>query len=546
MTHRQDTSLAASWSRFLTHKYLIILGGILLFAAFWRLHRLSDPAAYIFDEVYHSVTAKLIARGDHRSYEWWNEPVEPNTAVDWLHPPLAKYTQAASMLVFGENSYGWRFSAAIFGILTVAATAKLALLLFDNKPLALTAALLASLDGLLLVQSRIAMNDIHVAFFILVTLICYVTYRHKQSAHDSRALIWLTLTGLCAGLAMSSKWSGLFVLLVVWIFESAHLLTSTKESITTIRAFASRLLSLAKQFSLRILPLFILPILVYILSYTHMFLQGKTLVCTGRETVQGECYCQQDSSWWVNILKKVSPEKSAYWESLEARGGCKRLISHFSELHNQIWWYQNNLKATHPYQSRPIEWFLNLRPVWMHVSHPDETHVSNIYSFGNTALFWIGDLAVLASLIAIGNSFVQNFNRYQTVSSRPLSRKKILPAHTANINPLILLVVAYLMMWLPWDWSPRIMFFYHYAPAVPLLCIMLAYWLSCLWQTSPEESGSKKRVLLSNSLNFRQYLVIAALLLITINYFLWLPQWTNIPVDRKFADMVYFAFPQWR
>ncbi|MFZ1721414.1 MAG: phospholipid carrier-dependent glycosyltransferase, partial [Microgenomates group bacterium] len=150
-----------------------ILLAILAFTFITRIVRLTSPEVYVFDEVYHGITSKLIARNDPRAYEWWNAPVEENTAVDWLHPPLAKYTQATSMLVFGENSFGWRFSSVIFGILTVWVTAKLAFTLFRDERVALLSALFVSLDGLILTQSRIAMNDIHVTFLMILAVWMY-------------------------------------------------------------------------------------------------------------------------------------------------------------------------------------------------------------------------------------------------------------------------------------------------------------------------------------------------------------------------------------
>src|SRR6185369_7985242 len=108
----------------------------------------------------------------------------------------------------------------------------------------------------------------------------------------------------------------------------------------------------------------------------------------------------QTSSSWVNFMKVFSGGNATGWEHLEARGGCKRLISHFSELHHQIWWYQTNLKATHGYQSRPLQWFLDLRPVWMYVKYDGNT-IANIYSQGNPALFWLGDVAVIATVLVL-------------------------------------------------------------------------------------------------------------------------------------------------
>lgn len=172
----------------------VLLLAILAFAFFTRMYRLHQPSQYIFDEVYHAVTAKLISRNDKRAFEWWNPVPEPDTAVDWLHPPLAKYTQAIAIRSFGENSFGWRFSSVLFGVLVIVMVYHLAYKLFRDYRVALLSAVIASLDGLLLVQSRIAMNDIHVTFFILLTLYNYLHFR------ENRKLSRLFLTGITAGL----------------------------------------------------------------------------------------------------------------------------------------------------------------------------------------------------------------------------------------------------------------------------------------------------------------------------------------------------------
>src|SRR3990167_9773187 len=136
----------SGWSSFSRLGLIIILA----WSFITRFYRLDQPPIYIFDEVYHVVTAKLMAVNDNRAFEWWNPPPEPNTAVDWLHPPLAKYSQAISIRIWGANSFGWRFSSAIFGVGVILLTYTLAKLAFAREDLALLAAGLASLDGLLL------------------------------------------------------------------------------------------------------------------------------------------------------------------------------------------------------------------------------------------------------------------------------------------------------------------------------------------------------------------------------------------------------------
>jgi dolichyl-phosphate-mannose--protein O-mannosyl transferase len=47
---------------------------------------------------------------------------------------------------------------------------------------------------------------------------------------------------------------------------------------------------------------------------------------------------------------------------------------------------------------------------------------------------------------------------------------------------LLFVGLTYLAFWLPWAIQPRIMFIYHYLPAVPFLILALAYLVHWLWQ----------------------------------------------------------------
>jgi hypothetical protein len=79
------------------------LSVLLIFSLLLRLFRLSIPQRYIYDEVYHVVTVKAIAANNPDGYEWWHESPEPDTAYDWLHPPLAKLIQAVSQRRFWHD-----------------------------------------------------------------------------------------------------------------------------------------------------------------------------------------------------------------------------------------------------------------------------------------------------------------------------------------------------------------------------------------------------------------------------------------------------------
>ncbi len=439
--------------------YSTILLLILLFAFVSRVFLLHKPVTYIFDEVYHAATAKLMARNDPRAFEWWNPPPEPDTAVDWLHPPLAKYTQAFFIYTLGENAFSWRFSSALFGTAIIWLTALLAKELFENKALSLLAALLAAFDGLLLVMSRIAMNDIHVAFFILLTLLFY--FKHlkliKYGRRQYQFSKWLLLTGVAGGLATATKWSGVFALLITGLIEAVILSKFYLTKKNFQKNVGVAMLNLAKIAA----SLVVVPAFIYLLSYAQMFWQGKDL-------------------------------------------------THLIEMHNQTWRYQINLEATHPAQSKPWQWFLNLKPVWIAVERQASDKEGNIYAVGNPLLFWLGAATILWTL---GDLLVKK-------------------GKTKGGLPLLYLLAVYLAVWLPWQFSPRIMFFYHYTPAVPLLCIILAYWLWQMWI-------EKKRPLVKK-------ISLVAVVLIAVNFAIWYPHWTNIAVSPDFADSVYFIIKSWK
>jgi hypothetical protein len=313
---------------------------------------------------------------------------------------------------------------------------------------------------------------------------------------------------------MGSKWSGLYVLLLVLIFEGLEiirqlLLKNKSNSYLIFRN--SNFAIFFKKLAIIFVSLIILPITLYVLSYTDMFLQGKSLVCTQQQQVEGVCYFER-FKWDDEIL----------WEGY---------VSHFMELHRQIWWYQTNLKATHSYQSRPWQWFLDLRPVWYHVNYTQNDQSTNIYAFGNPILFWMGDIAVIFTAVLL---VITSFTYLTKFKHKRDTRYEIQ-------GNLLFILTAYLIVWLPWQLSPRIMFFYHYTPAVPLLCILLAYWLVRLTHIS-------YLVILPSGYKVwpGRILTIFCITAIALAFILWYPHWTAWPVPKVWADLIYFALPTWK
>ncbi|MCD8545946.1 phospholipid carrier-dependent glycosyltransferase [Candidatus Woesebacteria bacterium] len=440
---------------------------IVAFALVTRMWRISTPSTYYFDEVYHAVTSKLVARNDARAYEWWNPAPEKDTAVDWLHPPFAKLTQSLSMLVFGENSFGWRFSSVVFGTATVGVLYFVARELGFDETTSLASTGLLALSGLALSMSRIAMNDIHVTFFILLSVGLYWRWR------KSPTLLLSVLVGLSTGLAFASKWSGIF-LLGLFAFDTA---ARFKSDFLQNRTLPSRVFVQLWASLLLLIPT------VYFLSYGQMFLQGKDL-----------------THWW--------------------------------ELHQQIWWYQTNLEATHPYQSTPLQWVLNLRPVYA-FTDSTSTVLADIYLQENPTLAWFGVVAVIWTLADVGMYALSTmkvvWKSAMTQQKKWQTRLKKLWLQSSDTYRLLFVVAAYAVFWLPWVISPRIMFFYHYLPSIPFLCLLLAYQLQFLRQKF-----------------YGNGIAIGIIGIIALNFVLFYPHWTGLPVDRELWSWLYFALPQWQ
>lgn len=407
----------------------LILAIFLVVSFALHLFRLWYPDTYYFDEVYHAFTAEAYAKNDPRGYEWWNSAPE-GFAYEWLHPPLAKLFQAGSIKILGDHPFSWRFPGAIFGTLTGLLLYAVGRNIFKSKTIGFLSLFLWTFDGLAFTSSRITMNDIYLAFWILLAFYLFLA---KKS-------VWVV--GLVLGLAVSTKWPGVFAAATLFLLWFRREIARFRPSSFLTGFFA----------------FFIVPSLIYLFSYSQFFLQGHT-------------------------------------------------FDQFKELHKQIWWYQTNLKATHPYQSTPYEWIFMLRPLYSFTQNYGDK-VANMYLMGNPFVFWGGILAVFYTIIY-------------------LMQKKIKKRLNSTQASLAALLFGYLGMFIPWVAAPRIMFIYHYVPALPFLFLVLAWFLN-------ELIKEKKRII-----------VVGYLLLVFFSFAYFYPHWTGLPVP-SFFDMQYYWLPSWR
>lgn len=164
-------------------------------------------------------------------------------------------------------------------------------------------------------------------------------------------------------------------------------------------------------------------------------------------------------------------------------------------MQKQMWWYHTGLRATHPYTSPWWNWPLLIRPIYLYTSNEVNGMVSRIYAMGNPFVFWFGLVSIV--ICSVYSYLEKNKN-------------------------LAICLFAYLIFFIPWAASPRIMFLYHYLPSIPFLAIATGY-------------------VLRRNLK----LVVPVLFLFLIAFIYFYPHWAGLKIPL-WLDTSYYWFSSWR
>jgi dolichyl-phosphate-mannose-protein mannosyltransferase len=314
---------------------------VLAIAAGLRLWGLGAPGQPYGDESYYVFDAAAYLGGGIVDPIGDNPPaVRIADEGTWVHPPLGKWIIALlGVGPIGQRSIGWRFPSAMFGVAGVALLYLLALRLWRSVWWAGLAALLLALDGLHIVQSRMAMLDVFVTTFVTAAVLFLVVDRERMGTHSSsdrwRRLDrvfgspFRLLAGILLGCAIATKWSGAFALLFAVALCAIWAFTGDRRSDRSITATLSTFVA----------SFVLVPSVIYLLSYGAFFYQHGfavrdflTLQSAMLRYQQGHVAIQPENSlpWtWPLLLHPVQ-----YLDEL--RGGASSVVV---ALGNPVLWW---------------------------------------------------------------------------------------------------------------------------------------------------------------------------------------------------------------
>ena len=379
-----------------------------------------------FDEIYHARTG----------FEFLHGTVPYETS----HPPLGKVLISISIAVFGMTPFGWRFAGALAGILMLPGMYLLGKQLTKKTWLAVTACLLMALDCMHLTQTQIATIDSFPVLFIIFAFFFMLRFTQTDYLHEKKSvsLITLAFSGLFMGLAIASKWIGIYAGAGLAVLFFLHCYRVIRKDTAADRSrFRDDTLCTLKICLWCILFFILVPVIIYLLSYIPYFAYKAS----------------RTNSIWDYILD--------VWKS---QIGMFRYHS------------QQNLGMDHPFYSPWWQWPIIGKPMY-YASHeyiPDGFTLRNsIYCFGNPAIWYTG-LAALAYCIyrfAIPRRYTLDGTDYLWhLRSRNADHR------------FSFILIGFLAQYLPWVLVPRGTYIYHYFASIPFLMLSI---VMCFDQDNP-------------------------------------------------------------
>lgn len=382
-----------------------------VFAFILRVVHLAHPQKLVFDETYYVKDAYALMTLGYEA-DWSGDNVNDLfEAGDYsamttngafvVHPHVGKWMIAMGMRLFGpETGFGWRISSAFFGTLTVILLAWLVGRVLNNAAFGMAAGLFLAVEGQHLVQSRTALLDIFLTFWVVVAMCLVFVDRQSMRAHMARDLAvraggkrhghgivartgvrwWLLGAGVAFGLATGVKWSGLYmlavagILVVVWDASARQLAGSPKWALQSLVRGA--------------IPAFFAMVGLALVTYV--------------------------ASWWSWLATPGGYKRG--WAATELAEGrvpwtpswLPLGLQDLLDYHKAAYDFHVGVSSEHSYMSQPSGWLLQTRPTSFYwptdfshrggASCGSDNCVEAILSVGNPAIWWLGFLALAVVL----------------------------------------------------------------------------------------------------------------------------------------------------
>ncbi|OYX40011.1 MULTISPECIES: phospholipid carrier-dependent glycosyltransferase [unclassified Sphingomonas] len=304
------------------HQAPFVAMAIGLAAQILFLINLARPTKPVFDETHYVPAANyLLTLGGPLNIE---------------HPLLGKEIIALGILLFGDNSFGWRFFSTIAATAVVVGVFAIAWLLIGRVRPAAFAALFAILNFTVFIQARIAMLDGYMAAFTVTGIATLIWAMH---APPERILRRLALSGMLFGLAVGAKWAAIpfvaFAVLAIMFVPADDAPPLHRRRVTAVLLFGG------------------VSLIAYFVTFAPAFFYARDPLTIGTLLpFQAIMYAQQ--------TQPLPP---------------------------------------HTYQSNWWTWPLDIRPIW-YLYEPVDGAVRGILLVGNPAIMWGGLVAVAACIYA--------------------------------------------------------------------------------------------------------------------------------------------------
>jgi dolichyl-phosphate-mannose-protein mannosyltransferase len=415
--------------------------GIFVFSLVLRFWGLGRFNAFVFDEVYYAKFANNYLT---------------HTKFFNAHPPLSQYIIAVGiwlgdMLPIGHDTannltgswrstFSYRWFNAIFGSFIPIVVGGIAYHLTKRRSYMVIAAGLMALDGLFLVDSRYALNNV---FLVLFGLLGQLWLLMGLSHQGWRRWTLGIASGVFFGLSIACKWNGLWFLLGIWLLLGVIVVHQvlTRRPTTEIKDFPpddepSVLVKLSRLHIWEVLLyLLVVPALVYAIS------------------------------WIPHLQQNPTPN---FW----------RMQYEILHYHEKV----GNGKAVHPYCANWYTWPLMLRPL---------AYYYNVVkgAGGNTKLDLIYDVH------AMGNPFLWWFALAAIVMMTwQLLKKVVTGDHWDLSSQQVAMPIFFLANYganlFPWVRVTRCIYIYHYMGSLVFAVLALA-WVIDRWlhSSSPQLRG---------------------------------------------------------